>query len=306
MKTAKGVTTLIWNALLCPWSFVFEAEGLVLGTMGLIDLALALSLITGAAMQGRFLPGTYAGCDDAMNWKNGTDGRNFFVAANVTSELGHSAGYSGVCRRITHNWILCIVIIILYLLCAAVNILLGFGVKPPVPDERWETTRARSRIPPRILRPLYRTFNPVQASAWFALRYLSKYWHRRKGYPSRNVRQVNGRKSNQALSRGREDPLVKQVPGPRLPLEILIMIARHLHYPDLVSASRSSKVLRRTLFGDQKPREVLELLRQYSCNGPFPKTTCLVGNGQKCRHASDVQRNVGKRTSGAVREERST
>lgn len=92
------------------WAVGFACEASVLGTIGLVDLALAFSLMVGVTMQGHFLPNTNAGCGDAVNWKNGTDGRNFFVAANATSKLGNPDGYSGVCRRLMLNWIFSIVV----------------------------------------------------------------------------------------------------------------------------------------------------------------------------------------------------
>lgn len=88
----------------------YTCEGSALGTIGLVDLALAFSLLAGVTMQGYFLPNTNSGCGDAVNWKNGTDGRNFFVVANATSKLGDPGGYSGVCRRIMLNWVLSIVV----------------------------------------------------------------------------------------------------------------------------------------------------------------------------------------------------
>lgn len=77
--------------------------GLLLGTVGIIDLVLSSVLILGVSAQSTFLPRTYASCDDAVNWRNATDGRNFFLAANQTHSFSESSPHD-ICYDMVQNW----------------------------------------------------------------------------------------------------------------------------------------------------------------------------------------------------------
>jgi hypothetical protein len=81
---------------------------------------------------------------------------------------------------------------------------------------------------------------------------------------------------------------------PRLPLEILIMIAENLHHVDLVNLSRSPTSLRRAFFGDEDPQGVTGMLKRYTCSEPAasPKTACAVCRGLMCRVSHSPQHRV--------------
>lgn len=73
---------------------------------------------------------------------------------------------------------------------------------------------------------------------------------------------------------------------PALPPEILLMVARHLHFVGLVSASRASKRLRVSLFGSDGPaRDYLKDLYEPSCLGSKRGAAGCVG----CRYARYVR-----------------
>ena len=73
--------------------------------MGVLDMALAITLIAGVAMEAQFLPATYGPCEEAANWNNGTDGRNFFVVAGATERFEYKGDdASGICRNLMANW----------------------------------------------------------------------------------------------------------------------------------------------------------------------------------------------------------
>lgn len=74
----------------------------MLGTVGLVDLTLAIALISGVVAQHRFLPGTFGGCSDAVDWRNGTDGQNFFVYANTSGTFDDSPG--DICYDLVQVW----------------------------------------------------------------------------------------------------------------------------------------------------------------------------------------------------------
>lgn len=66
-------------------------SGIVLVLVGVIDLALAIALIFGVVHQVSFMPTSYGGCRNASDWRNGTDGRNYFIVANMVDDEGSSA-----------------------------------------------------------------------------------------------------------------------------------------------------------------------------------------------------------------------
>jgi hypothetical protein len=78
-------------------------RGLLLATIGVIDLALSIALIAGVSQQSRFLPRSYAGCKEATDWRNGTDGRNFFVAVNQTHSNTFQSPHD-ICFAMVQNW----------------------------------------------------------------------------------------------------------------------------------------------------------------------------------------------------------
>ncbi len=53
--------------------------------LGLVDAMIAASLAVSVVKQAQFIPATYGDCDGATDWRNGTDGRNFFLTANSTA-----------------------------------------------------------------------------------------------------------------------------------------------------------------------------------------------------------------------------
>src|SRR5689334_22280660 len=104
---AQGVFTIAWNFVM--FGISPSCRGYLLGLIGVVDLVLAIILTAGVAMEGQFLPGSYAACDGASNWNNGTDGRNFFVVANATDSFD-IYGPDSICQNMVENWVFAIVI----------------------------------------------------------------------------------------------------------------------------------------------------------------------------------------------------
>lgn len=50
--------------------------------LGVIDLMIAGALFASAVKQAQFMPRTYAACGNALDWRNASDGRNFFTEAD--------------------------------------------------------------------------------------------------------------------------------------------------------------------------------------------------------------------------------
>ena len=106
----QGRATAVWNVImLVSFAMPFCCSGSFLGFLGAADLVLSLALCVGVALQGTFLPATSAACDDASNWKNAPDGRNFFVVANGTKGFSDK-GPTAVCRQVMAYWFLSILV----------------------------------------------------------------------------------------------------------------------------------------------------------------------------------------------------
>jgi len=71
--------------------------------LGLVDLMISLTFLASAVKQAQFLPRAYSSCGDAVNWNNGTDGRNFFLAANATTFTSYG-GPSQLCHKMVETW----------------------------------------------------------------------------------------------------------------------------------------------------------------------------------------------------------
>lgn len=71
--------------------------------LGVADCIIASSLLASAVKQAQFLPRTYSSCDSATDWGNGTDGRNFFLAANETTFHTYK-GPGNLCHKMVELW----------------------------------------------------------------------------------------------------------------------------------------------------------------------------------------------------------
>lgn len=72
--------------------------------LGIADMGLGVSILLGVLKQGAFLPKNYGGCNDWQNWRNATDGRNFFDVANKTGGWDSSTSGYEICAGLVLNW----------------------------------------------------------------------------------------------------------------------------------------------------------------------------------------------------------
>lgn len=262
-----------------------------------------------------FLPGTYSGCDGAANWRNGTDGRNFFVVANGTDAFG-SDSPDNICHNMVEIWVMAIVVMcvipclehkpqvladdcrIFYLLCGIINVLIGFG--GAIMDGSGSKTSWGS--PPQydlelfvgLLVPLMLLATPfvyvyryICGFCYICFRYVVKYLSRNKVLQLLDTKQLPPTTKKSSLDR----PDAPTKPNsPRLPMELVIMIARDLHYADLLDLAQSSKALRAVFFGDRSPTQVARDLRPFVCDRGSTTASCLVCRVQICpvRHPPPV------------------
>jgi hypothetical protein len=293
---AQGVFTMAWNFVMFGASPF--CRGSLLGLIGVVDLALAISLTAGVAMQGQFLPGSYAACNGASDWNNGTDGRNFFVVANATDSFG-IRGPASICHNMMENWVLAIVVMcvayyilrkdradlltisIFYIISGIINTLLGFldesgTIRPRHAFRQYGIDHFPWLIKPLRLffKPVYTPFRFISGTLYISFRYVSKYLARNK-----DTNRPTSKKSHDGT------PYEKPALEPQslqLPLELVIMITKDLHWTDLASITRTSKYLRTVLFGTDNPAQVAKDLRQFACRNGGALISCAICSIQTC------------------------
>lgn len=181
---------------------------------------------------------------------------------------------------------------ILYLICAIVNILLGFagGQLSRQSEVRfidslrsllcvWWSLLLNIGCATLLLVPIpvRRPFDYVQASAYVSFKYALKWargnlkrwmmrWHRKLQEADQEHAPVSG-----------DLPRIRNC----LPAELTLMIFQHLHYVDLVNLARSSSKMRVYFFGNENPLHVIQSLRRYACSDK-PNQTCAVCDVQMC------------------------
>jgi len=104
----QGIFAFAWNFIMFVGCAACHSWLLVL--LGLIDSTIAITLAVGAAKQVQFLPTKYGSCGDAMNWRNGTDGRNFFLAVNETTFKTYG-GPNDLCNNMVKTWAITISVV---------------------------------------------------------------------------------------------------------------------------------------------------------------------------------------------------
>ncbi|EER29966.1 hypothetical protein D8B26_007239 [Coccidioides posadasii str. Silveira] len=263
-----GTATFAWNFVMFAASNF--TKGFLLATIGFIDLGLSAALILGISWQSQFLPRSYASCKDAVDWRNGTDGRNLFVEvskANLETVIPPHKS----CRSFVQNWAVGIAVIILYLVCGLLNVILGFAYVEardsflhPAADY---SDCCSCYIPTRwISRPISILFCNTKLGSRFALRYLSK------------CLQAVRRTSNEKFqtSRAKDEDLTEKS---ALAL-ISAKVTDNWHYVDIVELSPTPIEQFGTNFE-------LEKLRKYTCEG-ISKDKCRVCKIQICNSCSTL------------------
>lgn len=80
----------------------FGANDALLLVLALGDLLVAAPLLASVIKQAQFQPRTYAACSEAIHWRNGTDGRNFYLAAEWQNWEWYTA--ESFCKSTVRIW----------------------------------------------------------------------------------------------------------------------------------------------------------------------------------------------------------
>ena len=91
----------VWNIVTFIGCFVCVSY--FLGLLGAVDLLVSASLLASVVKQVQFAPRTYAACDGAIDWRNGTDGRNYYLAAEWKLWEDYGPAES-ICRYMVKEW----------------------------------------------------------------------------------------------------------------------------------------------------------------------------------------------------------
>ncbi|KAF5855782.1 hypothetical protein ETB97_008443 [Aspergillus alliaceus] len=251
-------------------SFAVKEWHIVL--IGVIKLALSAILVAGIAMQSKVLPGTFSGCrSTATSWHEALplDMRDSRTATEASL---HSA-----CKTMVEHWAFAIAIVVLYLFYSLIIILYGArGIMYP--------------RPPRYSRP--KPIKPeanVQAGIYFAVRYMSKFFQRlrsRSGKPPVQAVTRRGNRKNHRSNIWTSTNHGEKLPCHHrrvLPSEVLLNIASHVHYVDIVNLHTAYGNLFRDYIGNEDEESKVEELRIYTCTKEGIKEECRVCRTQICK-----------------------
>ncbi|RYP61572.1 hypothetical protein DL771_010093 [Monosporascus sp. 5C6A] len=290
MYSTWGIFAFAWNLVM--FLGCFGCSSYLLALLGLIDSMIAVSLSISAVKQALFIPRTYGACDEATNWRNGTDGRNYFLTANSTA-FDTYGGPARLCHAMVETWAFTVSVVILYGITGLINVALGLGTAYSSHKgcplycnsygyRKWLGGGYRKALCGSLLwllTPALWILDHPLAACRFGFRYICKALDRRRGQKDRRAVQ-HGRKA--LASKYSAEKRVDTGEPPVLPSEILLMISQQVHFVDLVSATRASKKLRMILFGSEGlvPGQ-LEDLREFSCQGT-EKTSCEICGIQTC------------------------
>jgi len=152
LTNIQATAMFVWNII--QWLFTFIWDNAILAAVGVVDLGLAATLLTGVVFQSRFIPQSYSQCRNAASWKNGVDGRNFF-AVFATAAGQNDKDPDSACRDFVRIWILAIVLVTLYIICGTINLLVGLAEKHILPPD--PIVESRKKQPYR---------QPFQPTSW--------------------------------------------------------------------------------------------------------------------------------------------
>lgn len=128
-----------------------------------------------------------------------------------------------------------------------------------------------------VLVPALYVFRYLRGSANVSRRYLSKYWKRNRDPIAPKTTHPK------PWTRGPPSASEKVAPiPPHLPLELVTMITKDLHYADLLNIGCSSKYLRTVFFANHNPRQGAQKLRQFVCKDGQPLENCAICRIQIC------------------------
>ncbi|KAL2022441.1 hypothetical protein VTK56DRAFT_5270 [Thermocarpiscus australiensis] len=301
MYSTWGIFGFAWNFAMFLGCFACSSWLLVL--LGLVDSMIATALAISAAKQAEFLPTTYHACVGATDWRNGTEGRNYFLTANSTAFADYG-GPGDLCHEMVYTWALTVAVVALYGLTGIINIALGLATaywdhedhrrayvyrsSPPAYNAASANRTGRAgwyqgfgRFMLWLSTPALRVLDHPLAACRFGFRYMCK------AFETRNSREHDGkgvRHKKKPLAGKHAESHVDSGEPPGLPSELLVKISQQrLHLVDLVSASNASKKLRMELFGseDAVVPEQLEDLGEITCQGRT-RSSCGICGIQTC------------------------
>ena len=104
----QGIVGFLWNFFM--WIPTICASGMVLVVIGLVDLVVAIAILSAVLLQSTYLPHLRSDCRYAETWKNDNGTSNFFqVASNLSAFSGNTP--QDVCSQYFTNWTFGLVIV---------------------------------------------------------------------------------------------------------------------------------------------------------------------------------------------------
>ncbi|KAG5302983.1 hypothetical protein I7I50_02532 [Histoplasma capsulatum G186AR] len=295
-----------WNFAI--WLPTIAAPSLCVTIIGMFDTTITVYFALATVRQGTYIPHSAGPCKNADTWQVPTangNGSYFHILETLNTYPDKPEMHvpsDKICKDFVSQWRFGIGSLVIYILVSFFNIIVSMAISIRVvrsdmrPERRrkepyiFTALRVLSLIPYFICEivatvPRYSIHflpRPVQSQLRFRLRCINKM-SQLVYMPVREVRhqfpqsfttskrhQPPEPKEVQCKSKNQRKPLARF-----LHIDILTLVAQHLHYQDLVNLSLTSKEMRQTVFPDGHLGSERGILRVYTCDSDT-KTGCFL------------------------------
>ncbi|KKZ62181.1 hypothetical protein EMCG_03319 [[Emmonsia] crescens] len=286
-----------WNFAM--WIPTLAAPSLVVTIIGLFDVTLMVYFGIITVHQGAYIPHSTGPCRTADTWQVPMNGNGSYFrileTLNTYPDKPETHILSDkICKDFVSQWRLGVGSLVIYILVSFSNVIIGLivsirGIRSQMPPEgRRKEPYIFTALKVVLLIPyciyygliilsrlsIYALPYSIQSRIRFGLRYINKAsqvvyvpiqellqktpisltcFKRRRSPPEHKEVQVETKSESAPLARF-------------LHIDVLTLVAQHLHYQDLLNLSLASKEMRRTLFPDGHFGNGARILRIYACD----------------------------------------
>ncbi|EGE79155.2 uncharacterized protein BDCG_01572 [Blastomyces dermatitidis ER-3] len=309
-----------WNFAM--WIPTMLAPSLYVTLIGLFDAVIMVYFAIATVRQATYIPHSLGPCRIAETWQVPMNGNESYFHVLETlhtypDDPDMNVPSDKICKDFVSQWRFGIGSLVIYILVSFFNIIVSFALS--IVGVRSRMTPERKRKEAFVLSAIKVIFfmaysfggtlflafwsaldllpNSVLSRCRFSARYMNKMSQfvaipiqdRLQKYPIsfpffKRYQPPPAPMMVQAKAKSESAPLARF-----LHLDILTLVAQHLHYQDLVNLSLSSKEMRETVFPDGHSSGRLGILRIYACDNAT-KTGCFVCQFPICGSCGDVRR----------------
>ncbi|KLJ05895.1 hypothetical protein EMPG_10677 [Blastomyces silverae] len=315
-----------WSEIGFWWNFAMWIPTMIVPSLyvtliGLFDATIMVYFALVTVRQATYIPHSPGPCGNAETWQVPMNGNeSYFHVLETLNTFPDNPDKNvlsdKICKDFVSQWRFGVGSLVIYILVSFFNIIVSLAIS--IVGFRSRMTPERKRKEPFVLSALkvicfipfcvgeavFRVFwsplhllpNSVLSRCRFGARYLSKmgqfvsvpiqdrlqkysisfpFFKRYQPPPAPTMVQAKAKSESAPLARF-------------LHIDILTLVAQHLHYQDLVNLSLASKEMRQTVFPDGHSGGGLGILRIYACDNAT-KTGCFVCQFPICGSCGNVR-----------------